>query len=91
MSLLGEREVQLLLVTGGEGPQCDQRMTHTTRKGRKLYDLKLADANFFRVLAMIPEAKFEHIGPLWCEAWLTNDEAKRANEFSPNFATEIKR
>lgn len=26
--LLGGREVQLLLVTGGEGPQCDQRMTH---------------------------------------------------------------
>lgn len=66
-------------------------MTHTTHKGRKLYDLKRADAGFFRVVAMIPHAKFEHVGQLWCEAWLTDDEAKRANEFSPNFATEIKR
>jgi hypothetical protein len=66
-------------------------MTHTTQKGRKLYDLKRADTDFFRILPMIPKAKFEHVGPLWCEAWLTDDEAKRANEFSTGFAVEIKR
>ena len=29
-ALLGGREVQLLLVTGGERPQCDQRMKRTS-------------------------------------------------------------